>query len=147
LLFSSVNAASTVTVDTVRHYDHALVSEGNLAIQFEPAIGETEVPPDPCKTIYDYGCSCILYIKSKGIPIKGNAWDLIPNYWGTPTTGDVALFKYASTSHAAYVEGAMPSGHFLVSECNYRKATCGERIISKTDPFLIGFIRVPRVSP
>ena len=87
-------------------------------------------------------CSCMIHLKRKGIIVsQKNASDLIPNFFGTPETGNVAIFHYKDTAHAAYVEFPYPSGNFVVSENNYEKCKYTERLIMADDPFLIGFIR------
>lgn len=84
----------------------------------------------------------MIYLQRKGIVVSGkNASDLIPNYFGVPSQGDVAIFHYTNTAHAAYVEITYPSGNFEVSEANYIKNKYSERFIMKDDKYLIGFIK------
>lgn len=97
--------------------------------------------PSKCKSYTDKNCSCILYIQSRGIPISGDAKDLVPNWKGEVYKGDIALFYFPTTNiyHAALVEEVY-IGAFLVSEANFVEGEITERVIRKDDPFLRGFI-------
>ena len=93
-----------------------------------------------CADYRDYGCSCMQYLKIKGIQVsQQNASDLQPNYFGSPFHGDVAIFRYPNIAHASFVEEVYISS-FLVSEWNYYEGRYSERVIMKDDPALIGFI-------
>lgn len=101
-----------------------------------------EVVEEPLLEEEGIYCSCMIHLKRKGIIVsQKNASDLVPNFFGTPETGDVAIFHYTDTAHAAFVEFPYPSGNFVVSENNYEKCKYTTRLIMADDPFLIGFIR------
>ncbi len=100
-----------------------------------------EEPEEVCEDYTDYGCSCVIYIQNKGINIRGNAEDMIPNFGGIAEVGDVAIFHFPNIAHIAYVEIVYESGNFLVSEWNYREGLHTERVIMKNNPYLIGFLR------
>ena len=95
-----------------------------------------------CESIYDYGCSCMLGLRSIGYAVEGlDAKDLQVNAL-QGTTGDLILFYYPSSGvyHAAKILAEFPSGNFLVWECNFVPSTCGERIVLKTDPAIRGYL-------
>ena len=93
-----------------------------------------------CEDYTSYGCSCMSYLKLRGIVVsQKNASDLVPNYFGSPFHGDVAIFHYPNIAHASFVEEVYISS-FLVSEWNYYEGRYSERVIQKDDPYLIGFI-------
>ena len=93
-----------------------------------------------CKSIYDYGCSCMRYLRIiKGLSVGGyDAGDIQPNSF-TPHKGDVALFKYTNIYHAAYIEETYFIS-FKVSEWNYVAGKYTERIIRNDDPALRGYL-------
>lgn len=93
-----------------------------------------------CASIYDYACSCMVYLRQvKGLSVGGyDASDIQPNSF-TPHKGDVALFKYPNIYHAAYIEETYFIS-FKVSEWNYRAGKYTERIIRNDDPALRGFL-------
>lgn len=100
-----------------------------------------EEPKEEVKKVDSIYCSCILYLKSRGVGISGNASTLIPTYQGPAYKGFVVLFKYNNGEyHAALVEEVYPSGNFLISEANYERCQFGERVVFKDDPALRGFI-------
>lgn len=105
-------------------------------------IKEVEASPiEPEVEPYGAYSSCMVYLRNRGIVISGmDAADLIPNYFGTPFVGDVAIFHYTNTAHASYVELVYPSGNFEISEANYVSNEYSERLIMLDDPFLIGFL-------
>ena len=91
-------------------------------------------------------CSCVNYLISLGIPIRGNAIDLVPNI-KTPQRGDVMLLTYRdkhtgeTIGHAAFVEGPMPGGVYI-SEWNFVHCTATQRLVSWDDPHIKGYLRV-----
>ena len=93
-----------------------------------------------CESIYDYGCSCIVYLRTvKGMSVGGfDAKDIEPNSF-TPHAGDVALFTYPTISHAAFIEETY-LGSFKVSEWNYKAGQYTERVIQLDDPALRGYL-------
>ena len=88
-------------------------------------------------------CSCVIFLReTKGLDVRGDAEFLVPNYFGTPREGDIALFKYSSgVAHAAYVFTSFTDNAFYVHEANFKRGEYTERAIFTDDPFLIGFIR------
>jgi surface antigen len=113
----------------------------------------------PCGNRFAYGY-CTYYVATRRcIPWLGNAWQ----WWGNaaamgyreghyPAPGAVAVFGRSRSSpegHVAFVEvvgpnGGVPAGSFLLSEMNYgRWNQVDQRVVSNTDPGLVGFIYGP----
>ena len=98
----------------------------------------TSTPETPLKndsTPSNVLCSCILYLRSLGIPIFGDADQIIPN--ATPAIGNVILLRY-SNYHAALITKLTAIG-FEIAEANYTKCTAGTRFIEFDDPAIRGF--------
>ena len=95
-----------------------------------------------CESIYDYGCSCMLGLRSIGYAVEGlDAKDLQVNAT-EGTTGDLILFYYPTTDiyHASVIKATFPSGNFLVWECNFIPGTCGERVVMQDDSAIRGYL-------
>ena len=124
---------------------HTIQAEPNITLIPEPPpprevvlIEKEIVEEEVCGDYRDYGCSCMLYLQQIGHTIQGyDAKDLQPNSFAAQT-GDVAIFRYPLAHAGHVIETYIDS--FLMSECNYKPATCGSRIIQNDDPALIGFI-------
>ena len=103
-------------------------------------VEDVVVLPEVCASIYDYGCSCMVYLRNiKGQPVAGfDAKDLDPTGFQAHA-GDIALFKYGDVYHAAFVEENYPEA-FKVSEWNYKRGQYTERIIRADDKNLRGFV-------
>ena len=143
------------SVREVPHYDMALKPIG---IVRAPTIVETEEVPQntplraqnapnleslkpKCKSLTQEGCSCVAYLRTKGIQISGDAKNFGVNYLGTPYRGDIAKFIYSgNVHHLAYVEWPLHNGNFLISEWNWKEGQYTERVITKDDKYLVGFI-------
>ena len=83
-------------------------------------------------------CSCMAYLHTRGILVKGNASDLVPN--STPIKGGVVVFKYPSgASHAALIERIM-GDKMVISESNYYPCEKSKRTISFADKNIYGFL-------
>ena len=97
------------------------------------------IPPE-CESVYDYGCSCMVYLtRDKGIPIKGDAINVVPNV-DFPIVGGVVLIHLPNgVGHAAYIEAILINGNLWVSECNWRTGKCGTRVIDKDSPDIFGY--------
>ena len=83
-------------------------------------------------------CSCVKGVRSFGayIPYGTNAVDIKPNT--TVAVGTIAIFKYTTTHHIAYVKSIEEKG-FLIQETNFKECQYGERFIKWNDPYLEGF--------
>ena len=82
-------------------------------------------------------CSCVAYVQSKGIKIKGNASSFMPN--STPAVGTLALFRYPS-AHVAVVV-SLGAENFTVDEANWKPCVIGRRTVSYSNAALIGFYK------
>lgn len=85
-------------------------------------------------------CSCMSYINSQGIPLKGDAIDLKPS--SNPKVGGVAIFRYNNTiegGHAGIIKRFTKKG-FIIQETNWKRCQKTEREVFWTDQFLKGFI-------
>lgn len=90
-------------------------------------------------------CSCVLYLKAKGIDIHGNAWDIQPNVSTKfARVGDVVLLSY-NIGHVALITNvAEPTpGNILltIDESNFHKCTPDTRIIALADLHVRGVYR------
>jgi len=75
----------------------------------------------------------------KGLDIKGNAIDIVPNV-GFPIAGGVVLFHYPNgKGHAAYIEAILPNGNLFVTEWNYYRGKPSERVIRKDSSDIYGY--------
>jgi len=83
-------------------------------------------------------CSCVVYARNKGLHIKGNASEQVPN--SMPAVGGGILLKYPNASHIAIIKDITDEG-FLVSESNFYRCKKSERLISFNDKFIKGFIK------
>jgi hypothetical protein len=88
-------------------------------------------------------CFCVTYIREqRDVDIRGDAENLVPNYFGVPEKGDVILFKYPNgVSHVSFIEEVF-NGVWWVSEANFKRGKRTERIIQFDDSAIIGFIRM-----
>lgn len=82
-------------------------------------------------------CSCVVYVRSRGLNIVGNASDQIPN--SIPTIGAGIIFDYSNTGHIAIIENINEKG-FIVSESNFKRCKKGTRLIPFNDPAIKGFV-------
>ena len=94
------------------------------------------------KSIYNYGCSCIIGLKNLGYPVdRFNAADLqVSSQWGVKD--DLVLFTYGTgidKQHVACISQNMIGAHEIY-ECNKIKGVCGNRIIKKDDVTIRGYI-------
>jgi len=108
----------------------------------EPIVIQQLLPEILVEECVGVKCSCVLWIKSQGVKTIGmNAEDFVPLInWDVPVKGSIAVFEYEDISHVAMVETVYPSQNFKVSECNFKKEVCAERVVLKDDPRLSGFI-------
>ena len=116
-----------------------------IAVESEEQTPEPEMEQGSSGICEDYTqkyCSCILYLQERGLNIRGNAVDLVPNT-DRPFVGGVVIFHYPSgVAHASYIEIVFPSGNFRVSEWNYREGQYTERNIFKDDKNIYGYMYV-----
>ena len=94
------------------------------------------------KSIYNYGCSCIIGLKNLGYPVdRFNAADLqVSSQWGVKD--DLVLFTYGTgidKQHVACISQNMLGAHEIY-ECNKIKGVCGNRTIAKDDITIKGYI-------
>ena len=83
-------------------------------------------------------CSCMHGLAKKGIFLKGNAKDQIPN--STPVVGGVVLLKYyEDVGHVALIQKFTEKG-MIVWETNYRPCQATTREILWSDIHIVGFI-------
>lgn len=90
-------------------------------------------------------CSCVMYIRSKGIPMPTlyDARNLDITLNSPPIRGGLVKMKYGEVYHLAYVESIDPDG-INISEQNFSKdPTCPVtyRKIKFDDPAILGFAR------
>lgn len=88
-------------------------------------------------------CSCVMWLReARGIPIYGDAKTHIPNL---PIIGaeknDILLFDYEGVRHDALVLAPYADG-WMVTESNFKKCKVTTRFIGRTDPHLVGALRV-----
>lgn len=95
----------------------------------DEVLGVPEVPAE--------NCLCVRYVRNRGLNVKGNAKDLVPN--SVPTVGGGVLFKYPKYSHIALIE-KLGKDRMFISESNYRKCQITTRWINYDDKFIIGFV-------
>ncbi len=107
----------------------------------EPVAVEVEPVTEPIKK----ECSCVMYIRSKGIPmprlIDAKNFDITLN--SPPFKGGLVKMKYGEVYHLAYVESISADG-INISEQNYSKdPTCPVtyRKLDFSDPTILGFAR------
>ena len=85
-------------------------------------------------------CSCINFLKSIGITVSGDAYDLQPN--AAIEVGAIALFHYPNRlGHAALVT-EVHEGYFYVTEANFKRCRQGVRKVDNNDKSLIGFLKI-----
>ena len=122
---------------------------GNFQIAFAPAAyaQAVEVTPNPVvatstppvavavKAPDALACNCWAYVKSLN-PALPNTANLKPN--GTPAVGTVAIFNYEGTMHYALITALSDDG-FSVKESNLHHCQYDVRVVSWSDPHLIGF--------
>ena len=83
-------------------------------------------------------CSCMHGLATKGIFLKGNAIDQIPN--STPVVGGVVLLKYyENVGHVALIQKFTEKG-MIVWETNYKPCQATTREILWSDIHIVGFI-------
>ena len=83
-------------------------------------------------------CSCMHGLATKGIFLKGNAKDQIPN--STPVIGGVVILKYyKDVGHVALIQKFTEKG-MIVWETNYRPCQATTREILWSDIHIVGFI-------
>lgn len=81
-------------------------------------------------------CNCYSHVKTF-IPNLPRTAELWPN--SEPQIGSVALFRYSNgVRHYAYVK-SVGEGFVRVTEANKTPCSIGERTVSLSDPFLLGF--------
>jgi len=135
-------------------YSYERVDEGPMCMYIEDGLVTNSFEPESSPTArgefsvpeYDYtayGNSCILGLARLGYPLdRFNAIDLqINSTWGVKD--DLVLFTYGSgidKSHVACISANMPLAH-EIWECNKTRGVCGNRTISKDDPFIRGYIQ------
>ena len=94
------------------------------------------IPYEPEPKPFDIECLCVGWInRVMGVPIKGNARDIIPN--SAPVKGGVVLFKYVEY-HAAYILELFPGG-MLVRDANFKPCEVTERFVYFSDKHIRGF--------
>lgn len=135
LLSMSVYAAGDLATPTAPHYDYALVSLVPSVYLNEPAVHENEQVPK--------WTSCITYLRSKWmIPIFGDALFQSPNTTLAEVQyGDVVVFLYGrgvDKSHVAMFDRLDKTG-FWVWEYNRKPGLEEHRLVSYSDPYLLGF--------
>ena len=85
-------------------------------------------------------CFCVRFAKKLGlnIPAGVNAEDIKPN--SRPVLNGGILFYYPSKKihHIGVIKEFRGDG-FLIEEANFKKCEKGKRIVSYSDPFIIGF--------
>lgn len=99
-------------------------------------------------------CECVLYLREMlGVNIHGNAWNIAANIPKDQVKeGDVVLFSYAHTGHAALITDVVqarperPEIYLTITESNYHHCTPDTRTIPLDDPAIRGFYRPPQLS-
>lgn len=83
-------------------------------------------------------CSCVLYMRSLGHDVYGNALN-VPSNTTTPSVGDLALFTYPNgKGHVAFVEQVLQDG-ISVSETNFKNCQWTRRFVEFDNYALRGY--------
>lgn len=88
-------------------------------------------------------CYCVLWLRTvMGVDIRGDADTQSPDIQVRQVQkGDVALFNYGGTYHAALVVDTMDGDRFRVVEANWKHCQVTDRVVSLYDGALRGFMR------
>jgi hypothetical protein len=132
---------------TVSENQPVIAHTENQGIYDHPEFYE---PPEP---IYEHRgvcegefCSCIVFLQNKGILIKGDAIDQVPNLHLTEAVeGDILLFDYEGIGHAALILQKY-NGVWFVEEANYKEGEYTQRTIEFGDKSVVGAMRLAIVS-
>lgn len=84
-------------------------------------------------------CNCVQFIRTMGVhmPRLKDAGDLDVNS-NVPIKGGVVKFNYNGVYHLAYIESVDADG-IHIREANYEPCKIGERVISPSDPRIVGY--------
>lgn len=130
MLFVSTAISTPVTAWVVPELPKVAIQgnlERNRAIQ--ESLEATQANPK---------CSCMAYLWTRGVKLKGDAKDLIPNT-DHATRGIVVQMRYDDIYHAAYIENVYPT-YMEISEWNYKKCEYTRRFIGKNNEHIIGYV-------
>ena len=115
----------------------------------ELPIEELEIESTEDFSLYTPECSCMAYLWTRGIKIRGDAIDIEPNISQEEAKrGDVILLHYKyenkTIGHAAVIDSVHPGGVWI-SEWNYIPCEPHERFIEFSDSHIYGFARYDNI--
>lgn len=115
--------------------------EGDLTALIALPLIDTPISNDMASSSpNEVKCSCIEFVRKLIINQfpKVNEAKEIPVISDSPTVGSVAIFNYAPSGHAAFVE-SVGEADFGIIEFNFKRCLETRRRVRRDDQFLLGF--------
>ena len=136
----------TFASETIQYMAKIPPSEHTDALGYGVVPEKEDVVEVFASTTSSFDCSCVMYLRSLGLNVRGDAINLQPNI-EKPERGDVVILTYRDKhtgqmiGHVAFVETALLGG-IWVSERNFIHCEYTERLIEYGDPHIKGFMRI-----
>lgn len=144
LLTNLVQSESSGNPKADNGYDRGIVQ---ISRTYHPEVSDNCAFDQTCalewaaKYIAEHGsdewvaANCYLFVKTK-IPSLPLQSEIVPN--SDPHRGTVAVFKYGTLDHLAYVTSVEDDGVWVM-EANYQPGLIAPRFVEFTDQHLLGF--------